>query len=65
MRITDAVCHLKGQPARSTRRIIKRMSEEWDLPVVVFTDADPWSFRIFASIAFGAIKPHTRVSCNP
>jgi len=48
--------HLKGQPARSTRRIIKRMSEEWDLPVVVFTDADPWSFRIFASIAFGAIK---------
>ena len=48
--------HLKGQPARSTRRIIKRMSEEWDLPVVVFLDGDPWSFRIFASIAYGAIK---------
>ena len=48
--------HLKGQPARSTRRIIKRMSEEWDLPVVVFVDGDPWSFRIFASIAYGAIK---------
>jgi DNA topoisomerase-6 subunit A len=48
--------HLKGQPARSTRRIIKRMNEEWDLPVVVFLDADPWSFRIFASIAYGAIK---------
>lgn len=48
--------HLKGQPARSTRRFIKRMNEELKLPVVVFTDGDPWSFRIFASVAFGAIK---------
>jgi DNA topoisomerase-6 subunit A len=48
--------HLKGQPARSTRRIIKRMNEEWNVPVVVFLDGDPWSFRIFASIAYGAIK---------
>tara|TARA_B100000212_G_scaffold338050_1_gene313948 strand:+ start:1335 stop:2459 length:1125 start_codon:yes stop_codon:yes gene_type:complete len=48
--------HLKGQPARSTRRIMKRMNEEWGLPIVVFTDCDPWSFRIFASIAYGAIK---------
>ena len=48
--------HLKGQPARSTRRFMKRLSEESKLPVVVFTDGDPWSFRIFASIAFGAIK---------
>ena len=48
--------HLKGQPARSTRRIMKRMSEEWDLPIIVFLDGDPWSFRIFASIAYGAIK---------
>jgi len=48
--------HLKGQPARSTRRIIKRMNEEWGVPVVVFLDGDPWSFRIYASIAYGAIK---------
>jgi DNA topoisomerase VI subunit A len=48
--------HLKGQPARSTRRFLKRASEELHLPVVVFTDGDPWSFRIFASVAFGAIK---------
>jgi len=48
--------HLKGQPARSTRRFIKRLSEEKNLPVVVFTDCDPWSFRIFASVAYGAIK---------
>jgi len=48
--------HLKGQPARSTRRFIKRMNEEMKLPVFVFTDCDPWSFRIFASVAYGAIK---------
>jgi DNA topoisomerase VI subunit A len=48
--------HLKGQPARSTRRFLKRLNEELDLPVVVFTDGDPWSFRIFASVAYGAIK---------
>ncbi len=48
--------HLKGQPARSTRRFIKRLHEESNLPVVVFTDGDPWSFRIFGSIAYGAIK---------
>jgi DNA topoisomerase-6 subunit A len=48
--------HLKGQPARSTRRFIKRLSEEKKLPVYAFTDCDPWSFRIFASLAYGAIK---------
>jgi len=48
--------HLKGQPARSTRRFIKRLNEEKKLPVLVFTDCDPWSFRIFASVAYGAIK---------
>ncbi len=48
--------HLKGQPARSTRRFLKRLNEEMKLPVVVFTDGDPWSFRIFASVAYGAIK---------
>lgn len=48
--------HLKGQPARSTRRFIKRISEHLRLPVLVFTDCDPWSYRIFGSVAYGAIK---------
>jgi DNA topoisomerase-6 subunit A len=53
----DAILvHLKGQPARSTRRLIKRLCTELDLPAVVFTDGDPWSYRIFASVAYGAIK---------
>ncbi len=48
--------HIKGQPARSTRRLLKRLNEELKLPVVIFTDGDPWSFRIYASVAYGAIK---------
>ncbi|WP_316560227.1 DNA topoisomerase IV subunit A [Methanimicrococcus stummii] len=48
--------HLKGQPARSTRRIIRRLNTELGIPATVFTDGDPWSYRIFSSIAYGAIK---------
>jgi DNA topoisomerase-6 subunit A len=48
--------HLKGQPARSTRRFIKRLHGQTKLPVIIFTDGDPWSYRIFASVAYGAIK---------
>lgn len=48
--------HLKGQPARATRRMLKRMNEELGIPVVVFTDGDPWSYRIYASVAYGSIK---------
>lgn len=50
------IVHLKGQPARSTRRLLRRFNTELDLPVVVFTDGDPWSYRIFASVAYGSIK---------
>jgi DNA topoisomerase-6 subunit A len=47
---------LKGQPSRSTREIIRLLSEKRNLPVLIFTDGDPWSYRIFASIAYGAVK---------
>jgi DNA topoisomerase-6 subunit A len=50
------VVHLKGQPARATRRITKRLHDELDLPVTVFTDGDPWSYRIYGSVAYGSIK---------
>lgn len=55
-RYRSILVHLKGQPARSTRRLLKRLNEELNLPIYVFTDGDPWSFRIFASVAYGAIK---------
>jgi DNA topoisomerase-6 subunit A len=50
------IVHLKGQPARATRRLIKRLNEELGLPVLVFTDGDPWSYRIFGSVAYGSVK---------
>jgi DNA topoisomerase-6 subunit A len=50
------VVHLKGQPARATRRLTKRLHDELGLPVVVFTDGDPWSYRIYGSVAYGSIK---------
>ncbi|PSQ43941.1 DNA topoisomerase VI, partial [Halobacteriales archaeon SW_7_68_16] len=50
------IVHLKGQPARATRRLTKRLHDELDLPVTVFTDSDPWSYRIFGSVAYGSIK---------
>lgn len=50
------IVHLKGQPARATRRLTKRLHDELDLPVTVFTDGDPWSYRIFGSVCYGSIK---------
>ena len=50
------IVHLKGQPARATRRITKRLHDELELPVTVFTDGDPWSYRIYGSVAYGSIK---------
>jgi DNA topoisomerase-6 subunit A len=50
------VVHLGGQPARATRRLTKRLHDEVGLPVLVFTDADPWSYRIFGSVSYGSIK---------
>jgi len=50
------IVHLKGQPARATRRIVRRIHDELGVPVVVFTDGDPWSYRIYGSVAYGSIK---------
>ncbi|APX96353.1 DNA topoisomerase IV subunit A [Natronorubrum daqingense] len=50
------IVHLKGQPARATRRIIKRLHDELGIPVTVFADGDPWSYRIYGSVAYGSIK---------
>ncbi|MEM0194970.1 MAG: DNA topoisomerase IV subunit A [Thermoplasmatales archaeon] len=55
-KMRSLLVHTKGQPSRSTKRFLNRLNRELGLPIVVFTDGDPWSFRIFASIAYGAIK---------
>ncbi len=50
------IVHLKGQPARATRRLIKKLNNDINLPIFVFTDGDPWSYRIFASVSYGSIN---------
>ena len=57
--------HLKGQPARSTRRVMKRINEEWEYPLSYLQMQTP-GLRIFASIAYGAIKTaHLRIFGDP
>lgn len=45
----------KGQPDRSTRRIVRRLWEEHGLPVYVLTDADPYGFYIYSVYKSGSI----------
>ena len=36
--------------------MLNKINSSWGIPVLVFTDGDPWSYRIYASVAYGAIK---------
>ena len=44
-----------GQPARGTRRLIKRLSIEHDLPVYVMTDSDSYGWYIYSVIKSGSM----------
>ena len=46
----------KGQAARGARRFIKRISEEFSLPVYVFTDSDPYGWYIYSVIKSGSMN---------
>ncbi|RLE88468.1 MAG: DNA topoisomerase VI, partial [Thermoprotei archaeon] len=46
----------KGQPDRSTRRMVRRLWEEFGLPVYVLTDADPYGFYIYSVYRSGSIS---------
>ncbi|MGC9106652.1 MAG: DNA topoisomerase IV subunit A [Infirmifilum sp.] len=45
----------KGQPDRSTRRMVRRLWEEFDLPVYVLTDGDSYGFYIYSVYKSGTI----------
>jgi DNA topoisomerase-6 subunit A len=47
---------LKGQPARATRRFLKRVNQELKLPVYICNDGDPWGFHIAMVIISGSAK---------
>ena len=46
----------KGMPDRATRRFIRRLNEEFKLPVYVLTDADPYGWYIYSVYRSGSIK---------
>ncbi len=47
---------LKGQAARATRRFLKRVNTELNLPVYICNDGDPWGFHIAQVIISGSAK---------
>jgi DNA topoisomerase-6 subunit A len=46
----------KGQADRATRRMVRRLNEEWELPVYVLTDADPFGWYIYSTYKAGSIS---------
>lgn len=48
--------HTAGQAPRSTRRLIKRISEENNIPVYIFCDSDPFGLHIAMVIIAGSAK---------
>jgi len=46
----------QGQAARGTRRLIQRLSTEFNLPVYVFTDLDAYGLYIYSVIKYGSIS---------
>ncbi|MEM1581005.1 MAG: DNA topoisomerase IV subunit A [Candidatus Bathyarchaeia archaeon] len=57
---------LGGQAPRSTRYFIRRLNQELDLPVYIFTDADPWGMHIAMVIISGSANAaHVRELTTP
>jgi len=46
----------QGQAARGTRRLIQRLSTEFNLPVYVFVDADSYGWYIYSVIKYGSMS---------
>jgi len=56
-----------GQAARGARRLIHRLHYEFDLPVIVFTDGDPYGWYIYSVIKSGsmALAAHSKFMAVP
>ena len=46
----------QGQAARGTRRLIQRLSTEFNLPVYVFTDMDAYGLYIYSVLKYGSMS---------
>lgn len=45
----------KGQAARGCRRLINRLNKELKLPIIMFTDGDPWGYYIYSVVKAGSM----------
>jgi DNA topoisomerase VI subunit A len=45
----------KGQAARGCRRLVNRFSRELKLPIIMFTDGDPWGYYIYSVVKAGSM----------
>jgi DNA topoisomerase-6 subunit A len=45
----------KGQAARGIRRLVHRINTELKLPVIAFTDGDPWGYYIYSVLKAGSM----------
>lgn len=46
----------QGQTTRGIRRLLQRLSREYNLPIYVLADFDPWGFYIYSVLKFGSIS---------
>jgi len=54
-RTRSIIVSLGGVPSRATRRFLRRLSDEHDLPLYVFTDCDPYGFaNIYRTLKVGS-----------
>lgn len=45
----------KGQAARGCRRLVNRLSKEKKMPILMFTDGDPWGYYIYSVMKAGSM----------
>lgn len=53
-RFKSVLIHTAGQAPRATRFLLRRLNQELDLPVYIFTDGDPWGMHIAMVIISGS-----------
>ncbi len=46
----------RGQPDRATRRMVRRLIDDWKLPLYVLTDADPYGWYIYSTYKAGSVS---------
>jgi len=44
----------EGQPPRNCRLLVRKLSEQFNLPVYVLTDSDPWGLQIFLTLKYNS-----------